>query len=63
MIRDGICVTNLKTVGVIVLVAVVLGALMGYRAGLPFAWQRAVIAALAFGVLGWLISYLLARRR
>lgn len=46
----------------IILAAVVFGALMGIRAGMPFGWQRAIIAALAFGLLGWLISYLIARR-
>jgi hypothetical protein len=52
-----------KTIIVIALVAVVFGALMGYRAGVPFGWQRAVISALAFGVLGWLLSYIFARRK
>lgn len=54
---------NSKTIVVITLVAVVIGALMGYRAGLPFGWSRALIAALAFGVLGWLLSYVIARRK
>jgi hypothetical protein len=54
---------NLKTIVLIVLVAVVIGALMGYRASMPFGWTRAVIAALAFILLGWLVSYLTAKRR
>jgi hypothetical protein len=54
---------NWRTIVLIVLVAVVFGALMGYRASMPFGWMRAVIAALAFILLGWLVSYLSARRR
>ena len=54
---------NLKNIVLIVLVAVVFGVLMGYRASMPFGWTRAVIAALAFILLGWLVSYLSAKRR
>jgi hypothetical protein len=54
---------NLRNIVLIVLVAVLFGALMGYRANLPFGWMRAVIAALAFILLGWLVSYLSAKRR
>jgi hypothetical protein len=52
-----------KTIGLIILVALVFGALMGYRSSLPFAWQRAVFAGLAFVVLGWLFVYLKAARK
>jgi len=52
----------LRKIFLIVLVAVIFGILMGYRTGLPFGWQRALIAAIAFGVLGWLLVYLGARR-
>jgi hypothetical protein len=54
---------NWKTIVLIVLVALAFGALMGYRASMPFGWTRALIAALAFILLGWLVSYLSARRR
>jgi hypothetical protein len=54
---------NVKNIILIILVAVVFGTLMGYRADMQFGWQSAVIAALAFGVLGLLISYFSARRR
>ena len=54
---------NLKNIVLIILVAVVFGALMGYRASMPFGWSRAVIAALAFVLLGWLLIYLSAKRR
>jgi hypothetical protein len=56
-------VTNWNRIAVIVLVALFFGVLIGYRANLPFAWQRAIVAALAFGALGWLLSYVMARRR
>ena len=52
-----------KAIFVIALVAVVFGALMGYQAGMPFGWQRAVISALAFGVLGWLLGHIFTRRK
>jgi hypothetical protein len=45
------------------LAAVTIGVLMGYRADLPFAWSRALVAALAFAVLGGLLSYVRARRK
>lgn len=54
---------NLYKIILIIVLAVVFGALMGYRASLPFVWQRAIIAAVAGGVLGWLLSYLIARRK
>jgi hypothetical protein len=53
----------LKNIVLIILAAVIFGVLMGYRASLPFGWSRAVIAALAFILLGWLISYLNVKRR
>ncbi len=40
---------NLRIILLIIIIAVVFGALMGYRASLPFVWQRALIAALASG--------------
>jgi uncharacterized membrane protein len=55
--------TNVKKIILIVVVAVVFGVVMGFRAGLPYAWQRAVLAALAFGILGWLLVYLSSRRK
>ena len=54
---------NLKTISVIIVVAVVFGALMSYRVGMQSTWGRALIAALAFGVLGVLLSSLVARRK
>ena len=54
---------NVKNIILIILVAVVFGTLMGYRADMQFGWQSAVIAALAFGVLGLLISYFSAWRK
>jgi hypothetical protein len=56
-------VINVKNIILIILVAVVFGTLMGYRAGMQFGWQSAVIAALAFGILGLLISYFGAKRK
>jgi hypothetical protein len=47
----------------IVSIAVIFSLLMGYRSNSPFVWSRALIAAIAFGFLGWLISYLSARRK
>jgi hypothetical protein len=52
-----------KNIFFILLAAVTIGVLMGYRADLPFAWSRALVAALAFAVLGGLLSYVRARRR
>jgi hypothetical protein len=54
---------NVKNIILVILVAVVFGTLMGYRAGIQFGWQSAVIAALAFGVLGLLINYFSSRRK
>jgi hypothetical protein len=53
---------NTKRIIVIVLAAVVFGTLMSLRAGVQLAWQSAVIAALAFAVLGLLIRYLRTKR-
>jgi ABC-type antimicrobial peptide transport system permease subunit len=53
----------LKKIIFIILAAVVFGGMMGYRAGLSFGWQRALIAALAFIILGLLVSYLVSRRK
>jgi len=47
----------------IIVAAVIFGALMGIRGEMPFGWQRAIIAAGAFAVLGWLVSILTARRK
>ena len=46
---------------VILVVALMVGAWMGFRAGQPFWWSRALIAGLAFGILGWLFTFLRAR--
>jgi hypothetical protein len=54
---------NARALIVFVIVIVVIGVLMGFRANAPFAWQRAIIAAVAFGFLGWLVSFVMARRR
>jgi hypothetical protein len=54
---------NTRALIVFILVAGVIGVLMGIRANAPFDWQRALIAGVAFAFLGWLVSYVLARRR
>jgi hypothetical protein len=43
---------NLNRIILIIVAAVVFGALMGIRGAMPFGWQRAIIAAVAFGGRG-----------
>jgi hypothetical protein len=54
---------NGKTMLLIFVLALVSGLLLGYRTGIPSGWQRALVAAVAFALLGWLMSTLSARRR
>ncbi len=56
-------VFDVRTIVSIILLAVAFGALMGYRNDFPFGWERALLATLAFSVLGLLISYIIARRK
>jgi hypothetical protein len=46
----------------IIVAALVFGILMSLQPGLQIGWQRAVIAGLAFCVLGLLIQYVRAKR-
>ena len=54
---------RVKKILVIIVIALIVGALMGFRAGQHFWWSRALIAGLAFGILGWLVTFIRARRR
>lgn len=51
----------MKNITLIVLAVLVFGLLIGFRAGLVFGWQRALIAAVAVGGLGWLLSLRMSR--
>jgi hypothetical protein len=53
---------NMKIGIAIIVAAVVFGFLMSLQPGLQLGWQRAVIAGLAFCVLGLLIQYVRAKR-
>lgn len=52
---------SIKNITLIVLAVLVFGLLIGFRAGLVFGWQRALIAAVAVGGLGWLLSLRMSR--
>ncbi|MBI4787625.1 MAG: hypothetical protein HY782_11325 [Chloroflexi bacterium] len=54
---------TLKTKILILLVALVIGALMASRADLQFGLPAAILTAFALGLLGWLISNVSAKRR
>jgi hypothetical protein len=53
---------NMKIGSAIIVAALVVGILMSFQPGLQLGWQRAVIAGLAFSVLGLVIQYVRARR-
>jgi hypothetical protein len=53
---------NMKTGIAIIVAAVVFGIFMSLQSGILLDWQRAVIAGVAFSVLGLLIQYVQARR-